>query len=565
MISLKFYGYDYSKMSDSLEESLVVDFIKGDGSIEQKILNKKEQIKIICKFLDDIDDIKKYVIETQTRHTNKKKYKLYKKTEKEDDDEKDEYSLYSWNGFVGILQGIVELTNIDLYDKNNRPTDVYGYEPIKVILQIQSRFDRNEDNVYCPPYFLSTMLLQCQTGLNEELVPSNDKDFFFDLFLLYMFKERAKKCYQKGLYRTYRRFEKNDDRIKGAIDVSRHIRLNMGLNNGKIAYSYRENTIDNYLNHLILCAFEKMKKKYPSCVNMVYSDPNNCEFRRFVDELKANLGFSQIDSRTIISKNQKTISHPYYIEYEDLRKISIRILRDEGLSIFDGDGEDSNGLLVYIPDLWELYLEKLLTDSNYILYTQGLMKSGDKKDSPIRIFNYASDSTEFVQKTYPDYVFADKGNAYFMVLDAKFKPAWSATIFKRESLGTGKMGLMNDYDKCIRDMNSLNVYATGTIFPTNNDDNIDDFIEHNISGYNSIHRFYTFPIYVPFSNKDNYSEWYNSFRDSLDPIIVKIKGIAFKEMNIRKKCDAAIELANENIINLRKQYSKQLYDIGGTL
>ena len=36
----------------------------------------------------------------------------------------------------------------------------------------------------------------------------------------------------KGLYKTYQRFEKNDDKLKGTIDISRHIRLNLGLPSG---------------------------------------------------------------------------------------------------------------------------------------------------------------------------------------------------------------------------------------------------------------------------------------------------------------------------------------------
>ena len=61
----------------------------------------------------------------------------------------------------------------------------------------------------------------------------------------------------------------------------------MGLENGKIAYSYRENTVDNYLNHVIICAFEKLKLKYPESVLQVYNNPQNSNFRFLIETLKS--------------------------------------------------------------------------------------------------------------------------------------------------------------------------------------------------------------------------------------------------------------------------------------
>ena len=46
-------------------------------------------------------------------------------------------------------------------------------------------------------------------------------------------------------------------------------------------------------------------------------------------------------------KNLSSISHPVYIEYEALRKICLRILRNEGVSIFDGISSDKvEGILL---------------------------------------------------------------------------------------------------------------------------------------------------------------------------------------------------------------------------
>ncbi|WP_416373936.1 5-methylcytosine restriction system specificity protein McrC [Mycoplasmopsis cynos] len=62
------------------------------------------------------------------------------------------------------------------------------------------------------------------------------------------------------MFRTYQRFEKNDDKLRGTIDVSKHIKQNMWMNSGLISYSYRENSIDNYTNHLIVKTYQYLKK-----------------------------------------------------------------------------------------------------------------------------------------------------------------------------------------------------------------------------------------------------------------------------------------------------------------
>ncbi len=513
-ISLKFYGRDFSPIDADLQDE--VELVNG------RKLNKSEQINLLIKFIDHHKaDLKKLILQTSNKSDEDKKTK----------DEKTKlYSIYNdkayWGGIVGIFKGTLsKVYESDLRVLLDNETNTL-YENIEITIQIQSRFDsyyQDNNKKIAKPYFLTTMLLKCQTGFNNNLVPNNSEDFFFDLLLLYLFKEKANKCYLKGLYKTYQRFEKNDDKVKGSIDVARHIKLNMGLENGKIAYSYRENTIDNYLNHLILCAFDILKKKYPETLWAVYLDYNNANFRFLIDSLKSNL-LPLYDSRLLITKNLNPISHPFYTEYEELRKISLRILRNEGLSVFDGEAEEVNGILFYIPDLWESYLIDSLIDNRYTLHFQGY------NNNPVMILDYEDDNT-FVQKTYPDYVFSTKLEGQtelpFMILDAKFKPSWGEIIKKKSSF----INVLEDYDKCLRDMISINAHACGTIFPTNEDIPFDN-VYHNISEYNKIDKFYTFPIYVPkvsITNDNSYASWIHDFNEKNEQTITKIKKIISDE------------------------------------
>jgi 5-methylcytosine-specific restriction endonuclease McrBC regulatory subunit McrC len=200
------------------------------------------------------------------------------------------------------------------------------------------------------------MLLGNKLDLNEKNIP-NSEDEIFDYLLLFWFKEQFQNAYMKGFYRTYRRFEKNDDHLRGTIDIARHIKLNMGQNNGKIAYSYRENTVNNFLNHLIIAAYEHLKRKYSALVMEIFDQ--DLDLKTAMNTLKNEIGYVDTAEQTLLFKNMKPISHPYYMEYEALRVTCMKILRDTGISFFDGDSEEtSHGILFYIPDLWEMYLER---------------------------------------------------------------------------------------------------------------------------------------------------------------------------------------------------------------
>lgn len=436
-------------------------------------------------------------------------------------------------GIVGILRRKIKY-NTKLYD---------------ITLEIHSRFDTDDKH----PYFLATMLMQ-ETGLNfnPDTVPV-DSEAFFDFLLLALFKRHLLDAQRKGYYREYRRFERNDDRLRGSIDVARHIRLNMGQDNGRIAYSYRENTVNNFLNHLIVAAYECLKKKYPGMVSSAFD--SNRDIKGTIDFLRNEIGYSKANSYVLINKNMRPISHPYFTEYEQLRQTCIKILRNEKLSCFNGKEGETDGILFYMPDLWEDFLEKKLMTG----LGDGIRVEAQNEIKVFGIKNKENERDSFKQPTRPDFVFYNdnkdndnKDNEPFMILDAKFKPGWANAAIK------GQLGeaLLPDYDKCLRDMVDINAHATGVIFPVSAEEeekaedgtetnataeqkiiipgpvlkHPDCFREHAISEHNKTDKFYTIPIKVPSLNggetEKGYQEWeikldkwINNEKDYLNEII----------------------------------------------
>lgn len=406
------------------------------------------------------------------------------------------------DGLVQGVVGVVIINGIDIQKEDFEDEEIYNeYINNYVIplydvkITIKSRFDTGRE-----AYFLATMLLNADTELNNYNIDFSYDDIFEHLLVL-LYKRYFKEAYKEGYYRKYQYFESNDNKMRGKIDIARHIKLNAGNDNGKIACSYREYTIDNSFNHLIIHTYLYIKSRFPNVVDTIID--SDFEMKKIIDNLIYNAkSYANYDVRTVINKSIKPISHPLYFNYENLRMICLDILNNLGISIFNGTDKEVKGILYYIPDLWEEFL-----------YKQVLSKISDgeytcKSQEQIKIFNEK-------KSTYPDFVFRnedDDEKKPFYILDAKFKPSWY-DAFASDKLGN----LLEDYTKCIRDMNSINAHACGTIFPTNEEVNYShEKICKSISNYNKKDEFHCFPVHVPKSDGYiNFKNWQEKFQDSL--------------------------------------------------
>lgn len=468
--------------------------------------------ELIIAVLDKVNNVGGFIV-CCSEITEKKALKLYSEFN----------GKYYYEGIAGVLRKTIKLNLIE----NPSISDIQKIDTVTfdVKIQLTTKFDDYEKK----PYFLATMLLYDKLKPSRNMVPANEEEIY-DYMLLFWFKEQLQKACLKGLFKTYRYFECNDEKLRGAIDIVRHIKLNAGQNNGKVAYRYRENTANNYLNYLIVAAYTHLKEKYYDLV--VENIDSNFDLLSVINQLKNVTGYTRGGLKSILSKNLRAITHPLYTEYEELRVTSIRILRDEGLSIFDGEDDDSQGILFYVPDLWENFLEKAmkkyvdcLKDNTVYLNSQVELYALSKPN----IANPDKSSKEyFFFKTRPDYVFFnDKEKTKpIMVLDAKFRPNWKNALEDKNI----NSSLCDDYTKCIRDMCNFGVHATGVIFPFNGDNMPVTSFRHIFSCYNSTDSFYTIPLRVPSSKEsDSYSYWRSKFEKYIAEDISAVDSILIEE------------------------------------
>lgn len=390
-----------------------------------------------------------------------------------------------------------------------------------VTIEIVSRFDLIDNIQKKPgkPYFLLTMLTCGQLRFNNLQISENMDDELFDCLLIWKLKNHLLYAYQKGVYQTYHTFEENGDRFKGTIDFSRHIRLNMGMDNGRIAYCYREKTVDNYLNHLILAAYERLRDDYPGLVADNLDNDN--DISQVIALLMMETDFHKYTVGELINRCSMPITHPFYSEYENLRKTCLSILRNEGVSIMGGQSDANvSGVLYYIPDLWEEYLERIIRGNGMDVNCQ----------KSTRIV-----SNDTISR--PDFLLKCK-DGYYMILDAKFKKKWKDVYFQTFTLE--KYG--EDYNKCIRDMEALSMHAAGIIFPYNDNGGKNGSLlprRYSVcASGNKKDLFYIIPIKVPnapeasktpntkSSSDFGYIEWKDSFDKSVKSQMEALENIA---------------------------------------
>lgn len=263
-----------------------------------------------------------------------------------------------------------------------------------VQIAIHSRFDDSEKQ-----YFLHYML-QKVFGINIlNLKNHMGSDELWE-FLIYVFPYCLLRALRQGLFQAYRQYECNDSKVKGAIDIARHLKLNLPFA-GKIAYRMREYSADNPVMQLIRHTMEFIKLDKRRAV-ILSSDEEIKNAVYLITE--ATPSYNAQERGKVIFQNLRGGNHPYFTEYTVLRNLCLRILRHDKVST-GNDDKHIRGIVFDGAWLWEEYLATLLKPMGFEHPENKTGKGarypfkGDKRTGPM----------------FPDFI---GKNA---VLDAKYK------------------------------------------------------------------------------------------------------------------------------------------------
>lgn len=289
---------------------------------------------------------------------------------------------------------VLSILNIDDPEKVRICTgNVMGFIGVGDLqIKIKSRFDLERDD------FLLHYMLQKVLSFNLfDLRHNNEQEDVFD-FIMFMFPYFLKAAMRQGVYREYQNYQHNDAKLKGTIDIDRHITKNIPFI-GKIAYSTREYSYDNNMTELIRHTIEFMKtRKYGQAVLNI--DRETMENVNTIIEHTPL--YNRNDRNSIINKNLRMKAHPFYTEYRPLQTLCLQILRMEEVKYGESE-EDICGILFDGAWLWEEYVNTILCEYGFIHPENRLHKGG------IYLFEGRGGIR------YPDFYKDD------MVLDAKYK------------------------------------------------------------------------------------------------------------------------------------------------
>lgn len=385
---------------------------------------------------------------------------------------------------------------------------------------IGSRFDDES-------FFFTQYILDRALGMNINILQNMDPGVgsgdILEQLLAFVFAAQIERAYRKGLYRRYRTYECNDSKVKGKIDITRHIRLNP-LNNGKIAYSYREYTADNDVNKMIFTAYTYLQKRHPNIMKNLEKKRKTVgecitQFRNIMQPA------SRQEAQKLVQRERRKITHSVYHDWEEVRKTAIILLRHMGISVENDKDKAQNkihGVLINMNWIWEKYLESILKDK---LKEEYCLKAQHEK----KIF-FLNGKGQGKRTLKPDLCIFKKENANtntpVLILDAKYKNAWSKAVG-----GEFEESVREDCFQILSYMYGFGCNKSGIFCPVVEAEEEEkaveessELLEYTITNETN-RKFYLLPLQIPKSENNNFKNFKNEIKDSEDKFAAQVKDI----------------------------------------
>ena len=352
------------------------------------------------------------------------------------DSRKDRYFL-STEGLMGFISAtFTDDVSKDDYHFNIYIHSRFDYSVNNDIIELKAfkkveNEDKSEVNTsaFQHDYFLHYML---QRVLNINLFDCDPdtSDNHSELgLLLYFFPGLLRRAMKQGLYKQYVHREYNDSKVRGPIDVSRHIRYNIPFS-GKIVYSATEYDYDNPITELVRHTIEYIRHHEWAVGLLSQSDETLQDVQLIVNNTER---YSTNERRIVIAQCRRLLNHPFYTEWRPLQHLCLSILRHEDIRYDSFEDEDRiHGILFDGPWLWENYLDWLFNTKNSLGFVHPDNTTGEnaiylfEKNGTGKTVNRDDgiyDNNGKTQK-YPDfYKPSNPGNGQLAteIWDAKFK------------------------------------------------------------------------------------------------------------------------------------------------
>lgn len=238
---------------------------------------------------------------------------------------------------------------------------------------------------------------------NEQVKAKKDETENQFLFIIaYLFIQSLEKAAVLGLPQQYKKHQERSHKVRGSINFNDYLKRDIPFQ-GKLTSTFRERMYVQEIVDVLYLALRKLERLFGKEIHSRLLGLNQL--------LKQNYSGQFVSYATIQrAKAHQSINNPMYSGFKKVLEYAEIILLDKDL-MPDNDKQQlaTTGYLFDIAELYELYLEKLLSRN----FPEWFLSGQDE----LRIYQQ-----QFYNRSmFPDLVMKHRTSGKVVVFDAKFK------------------------------------------------------------------------------------------------------------------------------------------------
>lgn len=230
---------------------------------------------------------------------------------------------------------------------------------------------------------------------------SNNENNAFQHIITYLFIHSLERSATLGLPHLYQKVTQCSHKVRGSVDMNAYFRNDIPFM-GKLTTTYREQRAIQPIVDVLFLACDKIRKNFGA--------KNLQPIANIYQALKTDYS-GQYPSKATLreTKNHRVLAHPVYSSFRTTLEYADIILNNLDLQAKQNAKQATHGYLFDISQLFEIYLEKLISR-----YFKDWTVTGQEQ---LNVYG----NRFFSRNMYPDIVMQNNKTGKVIVFDAKFK------------------------------------------------------------------------------------------------------------------------------------------------
>lgn len=223
----------------------------------------------------------------------------------------------------------------------------------------------------------------------------------FQYIIAYLFIQSLEKASVLGLPKEYQSITQRSHKVRGKIDLNAYLKKDIPFQ-GKLTTTYREQVYIQEICDVLYLALKKLERKFGKDINNKLFNINQL--------LKQNYSGQYVNIETLHkAKKHRILHNPLYAPFKKVIEYAEIILLEHELNPKENNTLETSGFLFDVSQLFEVYLEKLLSRHFKDWYLTG--------QEELKLYQ----GLFYSRKMFPDLVLKHKYSNKIIVFDAKFK------------------------------------------------------------------------------------------------------------------------------------------------